>query len=181
MLMTAEQMRDEVVITLLVWWLNIVEMIHQFCFTPCIYLALGGITLHRRRVAPRSYTLDFERKRAHLRDMVQSTDITCYNQIRMYRATFDKLCLMLDNVGGLKPTKHMLVDEQVVMFLHILAHHVKNRVIQFEFGRSGETISRHFNRVLIAMMHLQRELWKQPEPVTDGCIDERWKWFKVNK
>ena len=169
--MTVVEMRNQVVVALLIWWLNIAEMIHQFCITLCIYLALGGLTLRRRRIAPRSYTLDFERKRAHLRDMVRSTDITCYNQIRMHRTTFDKLCSMLDNVGGLKPTKHMLVDEQVAMFLHILAHHVKNRVIQFEFGRSGETISRYFNRVLTAMMRLQRELFKQPEPVADGCME----------
>ena len=156
------------------------EMIHRFCINLCICLALEGLPLHSHRVAPRSYTLDFERKRAHLRDMVRSNDITCYNQLRMYRATFDKLCLMLENVGGLKPTKHMLVDEQVAMFLHILAHHVKNRVMQYEFGRSGETISRYFNKVLTAMMRLQRELFKQPEPVPDGCRDERWKWFKVS-
>lgn len=87
---------------------------------------------------------------------------------------------MLDSIGGLKPTKHMLVDEQVAMFLHILAHHVKNRVIQFEFGRSGETISRYFNFVLNAMMRLEGELFKTPEPIPNDSTDERWRWFKVN-
>ena len=124
--LTVVAMRNEVIVALLIWWLNMAEMIHHFCITLCICFVLGGLTLHRRHVAPRSYTLNFERKRAHLRAMVRSTDVTCYNQIRMYRTTFDKLCLLLDNVGGLKPMKHMLVDEQVTMFLHILAHHMKN-------------------------------------------------------
>ncbi|KAF7839678.1 protein ALP1-like [Senna tora] len=109
-----------------------------------------------RRISPRSYTLDFEVKRAHLRSMVYASDVTCYNQIRMNRATFDRLCGMLDDIGGLRPTRNMLVDEQVAIFLHILSHHVKNRVIQFRFGRSGETV----------------------KPVADDSTDERWKWFK---
>ncbi|XP_028789603.1 protein ALP1-like [Neltuma alba] len=72
----------------------------------------------------------------------------------------------------------MLVDEQVAMFLHILAHHVKNRVVQFYFGRSGETISRYFNIVLMAMMRLAKELFKKPELIHEDSIDEKWKWFK---
>ncbi|KAF7815143.1 protein ALP1-like [Senna tora] len=110
--------------------------------------------------------------------MVYASDITCYNQIRMNRATFDRLCGMLDNIGGLWHTRNMLVDEQVTIFLHILAHHVKNRVIQFRFGRLGERISRYFHYVLQAMIRLVPHLFKKPEPVADDSTDERWKWFK---
>ena len=69
----------------------------------------------------------------------------------------------------------------VALFLHILAHHVKNRVIKFRFLRSGETISRHFNAVLNAVIRLQGVLLKKPEPVSENSTDERWKWFKVYK
>ncbi|XP_054817801.1 protein ALP1-like [Prosopis cineraria] len=72
----------------------------------------------------------------------------------------------------------MLVDEQVAIFLHILAHHMKNRVIQFEFGRSRKTISRYFNIVAKAVVRLQYELFKIPEPILEDSTDERWKWFK---
>ena len=41
----------------------------------------------------------------------------------------------------------MNIDEQVAIFLHILAYNVKNRVVISRFRRSGETISRHFARV----------------------------------
>ncbi|KAF7820679.1 protein ALP1-like [Senna tora] len=131
-----------------------------------------------RRISPRSYTLDFEAKRAHLRSMVYASDVTCYNQIRMNRATFDRLCGMLDDIGGLRPTRNMLVDEQVAIFLHILSHHVKNRVIQFRFGRSGETVSRYFHIILKAMIPLMPHLFIKSEPVADDSTDERWKWFK---
>ncbi|KAF7803589.1 protein ALP1-like [Senna tora] len=110
--------------------------------------------------------------------MICANDATCFNQIRMYRSTFDRLCEMLTTLGGLTPTKNMLVDEQVAIFLHILAHHVKNRVIQFEFKRSGESISRSFNRVVECMMRLQGHLLKKPEPIPEDSTDGRWKWFK---
>ncbi|KAI4351495.1 hypothetical protein L6164_005861 [Bauhinia variegata] len=84
----------------------------------------------------------------------------------------------LENIGGLKPSNDFLVDEQVVMFLQILAHHVRNRVIEFEFGRSRKTISRYFYLVLNAMMWLHGELLKVPKPIGENSTNEKWKWFK---
>ena len=79
---------------------------------------------------------------------------------------------MLERIGGLKYSKHLLVDEQGAMFLHVLAHCIKNRVIQFEFGRSGETISKYINLVLNTMMQLEGELFKTLEPISSDSIDE---------
>ncbi|KAF7841306.1 protein ALP1-like [Senna tora] len=108
-----------------------------------------------KRISSKSYTYDSYAKRARLRALVYASDTTCFNQIRKYRHTFDRLSGMLDIIGGLRPIKNMLMDDQVAIFLHILAHHVKNRVVQFEFERSGETL----------------------EPVPEDSTDERWKWF----
>ncbi|GAB4826360.1 hypothetical protein Ancab_040358 [Ancistrocladus abbreviatus] len=96
----------------------------------------------------------------------------------MNKSSFSKLCEMLVVVGGLKSTRHMIVDEQVGMFLHILAHHVKNCVISHNFGRSGETVSRVFHRVLNAIMKLGDHLFQKPDPIPDDSTDARWKWFK---
>ncbi|KAK9271423.1 hypothetical protein L1049_027013 [Liquidambar formosana] len=70
------------------------------------------------------------------------------------------------------------MEEMTALFVHILAHHVKNRVIINRFMRSGETISRHFNEVLKGVIRLQSHLLKQPEAVTENSIDAMWKWFK---
>ncbi|XP_031099369.1 protein ALP1-like [Ipomoea triloba] len=91
---------------------------------------------------------------------------------------FFKLCEMLVSLGGLQPTKNIDIDEQVAIFLHILAHHVKNRVIQNNFKRSGESISRTFHKVLNALMRSQGHLFRTPEPVPTNCSDNLWKWFK---
>ncbi|KAF7808206.1 protein ALP1-like [Senna tora] len=44
--------------------------------------------------------------------------------------------------------------------------------------RSGESVSRTFNRVLSCMMRLGRVLLKTPEPIPQDSTDGRWKWFK---
>ncbi|KAF7804495.1 protein ALP1-like [Senna tora] len=148
------------------------------CVRKCAIAACLLLFRQRRRIDRLTYTVDFYSHRRRLREMVYANDVSCFDQIRMCRATFDRLCGMLTSIGGLTPTKNMLVDEQVAMFLHILAHHIKIRVIQFEFRRSGESISRTFNRVLSCMMRLGRVLLKTPEPVPQDSTDGRWKWFK---
>ena len=87
---------------------------------------------------------------------------------------------MLETNRGLKDSKYLYVDVQVAMFLHILAHHMKNRVIKFEFIRSGQTISKYFHGVLYSIIRLYGELLKRLEPVPENSTDDRWKWFKVH-
>ncbi|KAA0038310.1 retrotransposon protein [Cucumis melo var. makuwa] len=89
----------------------------------------------------------------------------------MDRRTFAILYHLLQTVSGLSSTEVVDVEEMVAMFLHVLAHDVKNRVIQREFVRSGETVSGHFNLVLLAVVRLYEELIKRPVPVTNNCND----------
>ena len=49
---------------------------------------------------------------------------------------FQVLCSLL--CVRLKEDGLMPIEKQVAMFLHILAHHAKNRVIKFKFQWSGE-------------------------------------------
>ncbi|KAA0063228.1 putative nuclease HARBI1 [Cucumis melo var. makuwa] len=85
---------------------------------------------------------------------------------------------LLRTTAGLVGTKVIDVEEMVAMFLHILAHDVKNRMIQREFVRSGETVSRHFNLVLLAVLRLHDELLKKPQPNFLGALDGTY--IKVN-
>ncbi|CAB4289004.1 unnamed protein product [Prunus armeniaca] len=110
--------------------------------------------------------------------MTYEIDRRCVDKLHMDLHTFSKLCSMLRATGRLHDTRNVSVDEMVAVFLNVLAHHKKNRVIQNDFYRSGETISRYFNAVLGAVLCLQNELLKTPEPVHENSTDERWKWFK---
>ncbi|KAL0552259.1 hypothetical protein IC582_011367 [Cucumis melo] len=111
--------------------------------------------------------------------MIHESNLVCRQSTRMDRRTFAILCHLLKNVAGLSSTEIVNVEEMVAMFLHVLAHDVKNHVIQREFVRSGETVSRHFNIILLAILRLYEELIKRPVPVRSNCNDQRWKCFEM--
>lgn len=111
--------------------------------------------------------------------LVEFSDETCKNHLRMNINCFNRLCYLLQNLGGLSPTRHVTIGEQVAIFLTVLSHHTKNRIIKHTFRRSGYTVSKYFNRVLNTLLKLHTVLLVQPEPVPDNSTDYRWKYFKV--
>ncbi|KAA0057232.1 retrotransposon protein [Cucumis melo var. makuwa] len=117
------------------------------------------------------------RKLAYFR-MIHESDLVCRQSTRMDRRTFTILSHLLRNVAGLSSTEIVDVKEMVTMFLHVLAHDVKNRVIQREFIRSGETVSRYFNIVLLVVLRLYEKLIKRPVPNYLGALDGTY--IKVN-
>jgi hypothetical protein len=82
--------------------------------------------------------------------------------LRMPLETFFTLrdwCIEHDH---LQPTRHISVEEQLVIFLKIVGENASNRIAQDRFQHSGETISRVFNTVLDAILKLYPEVVKQP-------------------
>ncbi|KAF8693938.1 hypothetical protein HU200_038583 [Digitaria exilis] len=77
-----------------------------------------------------------EQRSLRLSQLIHDSDATCISQIHMDRRTFHVLCEMLSDVGGLKATRNMSLEEIVAQFLYILAHHLKNRTIKDFFFRS---------------------------------------------
>ncbi|KAL1543546.1 hypothetical protein AAHA92_20508 [Salvia divinorum] len=114
----------------------------------------------------------------HLNRLVHVTNADCIANLRMDRNTFGKLCRILTERGGLRQGKCLRVEEQVAIFVGVLAHHKKNRVAGFDFWRSGATISHYVNKVLGAVLSLHSMLLCKPTPVSEDCTDHRWKWFK---
>ncbi|XP_042055891.1 uncharacterized protein LOC121800386 [Salvia splendens] len=114
----------------------------------------------------------------HMDRLVGVTDVDCVDNLRMDRNTFGRLCQLLRHIGGLKDGKYVLVEEQVAIFLGIVAHHKKNRIAKFDFWRSGQTISHYVHRVLNAILKMHTLFLVKPDPITDDCLDPRWKWFK---
>ncbi|KAG8382613.1 hypothetical protein BUALT_Bualt05G0095700 [Buddleja alternifolia] len=114
----------------------------------------------------------------YMHDLISYNDETCINNLRMSRNGFGRLCFILENVGGLSPTKNVLVSEQVAIFLSVLAHHTKNRIVKHHFKRSGYTIITHFNNVLTALLKLHTLFLVKPVPIEVNCRNERWKRFK---
>ena len=62
--------------------------------------------------------------------------------------TFQQLFHILTEGEHVRPTVHMSVTKQVLIFLHIIGHNVRFRVIGSRFHRSTETVHRYFKVVL---------------------------------
>lgn len=115
----------------------------------------------------------------HLNRIVGVSDTDCIINLRMNRNAFGRLCNLMREVGSLCDGKYVTVEEQLAMFLSILAHHKKNRIMGFDFIRSGQTVSYYLHVVLKAILKLHTRLLVKPEPVNEDETDGRWKWFKV--
>ncbi|XP_038980641.1 uncharacterized protein LOC120110251 [Phoenix dactylifera] len=165
--------------TILVIYTEMMLMIMSMMAKILETLARVNVRIPREMVYVFDRTLD-ERvmnRIANLRLMIMESDQICIDQLRMHRRAFWKLCEMLKSISKLEGNRNVQVEEMVAIFLHILGHHSKNRVMQLYFRRSGEIVSRHFNVVLNAILRLHRHLLKNPEPVTERSTDEKWMWF----
>ncbi|KAA0050301.1 retrotransposon protein [Cucumis melo var. makuwa] len=144
-----------------------------------ILLTLELLMNYNRRITHTpSDTRHRIRQLAYFR-MIHESDLVCRQSTRMDKRTFAILCHLLRTVYGLSSTEIVDIEEMVAMFLHVLAYNVKNRIIQRKFIRSGETISRHFTLVLLAVVRLYEKLIKRPVLVTNNCNDQCWKCFEV--
>ncbi|KAL8493624.1 hypothetical protein ACS0TY_024708 [Phlomoides rotata] len=108
--------------------------------------------------------------------LIGGHQVDCYDNLRMDHNAFGRLCILLRNRGGLVDVS---VEEQVAVFLSILAHHKKNCVVKFNHQRSGQTVSHYVHDVLLFVLKMHTVLFVKPEPVPNDTTNPRWKWFKV--
>ncbi|KAL8552100.1 hypothetical protein ACS0TY_000963 [Phlomoides rotata] len=145
-------------------YLLVEEIIHQSIVFICMFI-------HHLEE-----TRGSKRKRGY--KLTRGNHYDCLDNLRVDRNAFGRLCTILRNCGGLVDGKHVSVEEQVSMFLGILAHHKKNRVVRYTYNRSGQTVSHYVHLVLTAILQLHSILLVRPEPVPDDSTNHRWKWFK---
>jgi hypothetical protein len=85
-----------------------------------------------------------EERQANLTLIYNSNDVECVNMIRMRRATFFQLCNLLRSRNLLRDNIYISMEEQVAMFLHVVGHNQRFRVIHQNRRRFVETVSRYF-------------------------------------
>ena len=71
----------------------------------------------------------------------------------------------------------------MLIFLHIIGHNVRFRVIGSQFYRSTETVHRYFKVILRGVLKLYRALIRQPSEDTPPEIEDSrrfYPYFKVN-
>ncbi|WVZ51102.1 hypothetical protein U9M48_002280, partial [Paspalum notatum var. saurae] len=122
-----------------------------------------------------------QERQANLNLLYNCNDVESVNMLRMRRAPFFNLCNLLRDRSLLKDTIHCCVEEQVAMFLHVVGHNQRFRVIHQSFRRSVETISRHFREVLYAIGELRGEMIKAPSTETPEKIRTSQRWYPYFK
>ena len=118
----------------------------------------------------------------YLNTKIWRNDTTCVNMLRLSRERFFRFCKVFRDRALLQDTIHMCVEEQVAMFLNTVGHNLRNRLVGTNYDRSGETVSRYFNKVLRAVGELRAELIRPPSLETPTKIagNPRWDpYFKV--
>jgi hypothetical protein len=123
-----------------------------------------------------------EHRQRALQMIYMSTDRECVSMIRMSRAPFFALCDLFRQRGLVPKTFGCSVEEQVAMFLHIVGHNQRFRVVHNSFVRSIEIVHRNFHQVLYAIGELRNDMIKPPSSTTHPKIlgSPRWNpYFKV--
>jgi hypothetical protein len=138
--------------------------------------------LRHRLYARRSITYGLMHQRDQERQnnpifIYESTDAECVDLLRMRRAPFMQLCDLFHTRQLLRDSIHNSVEEQVAMFLHVVGHNQRFRVVHMTFRRSIETINRYFREVLYAIGKLRNEMILPPSTATPTKIRDSHRWY----
>jgi hypothetical protein len=132
-----------------------------------VVLAIGLVILKNirsRRVLRREPHVNQEYEREiYIDSILYRSRQDCIDQIRMSPIAFFELCKILAENNLVRETIHMSIKEQVLIFLHMIGHNVRFRVVGGRFYRS---IHRYFKVVLGGVLTLYKHLIKQPENST---------------
>ncbi|KAF7822226.1 putative nuclease HARBI1 [Senna tora] len=105
-------------------------------------------------------------------EVLNGPNESCTENFRMDKTIFYKLCDILQGKGLLRHTNRIKIEEQLAIFLFIVGHNLRTRAAQELFRYSGETISRHFNNVLNAIMSISLDFFQPPGSDVPSEISE---------
>ena len=111
-----------------------------------------------------------------LNNIYNSTDAECISMLRMKRAPFFALCQTFRERSLVTDREGVSVEEQVAMFLHVVGHNQRFRVVYQSFRRSIQTVHKHFHQVLYAVGELRNDMIKPPSTATDPKILGSYRW-----
>ena len=104
--------------------------------------------LRCKRLPRVSYVNHAVQREHYINSILHGSERLCVSQIRMKPIAFHQLCHILIEGEHICPTIHMSITKQVLIFLHIIGHSVRFRVIGSRFHKSTEIVHRYFKVVL---------------------------------
>ncbi|KAF7827234.1 protein ALP1-like [Senna tora] len=94
-------------------------------------------------------------------ELIQGSGTVCYELLRMEKSCFINLCDELKRKDYLQGSRNVTLEEKVAIFLYIIGHNLRQRVVADRFQHSTQTISFYFKEVLRAICRMGQELIKQ--------------------
>ncbi|XP_060971415.1 protein ALP1-like isoform X1 [Cannabis sativa] len=98
----------------------------------------------------------------YVMEVLHGHDSRCYDLFRMDKDVFKLFCGVLKEKKLLKNSRYLSVEEQVAMFLFVIGHNERHRVVAERFQHSTSTTSEYFRKVLKAVCRLSKELITPP-------------------
>jgi hypothetical protein len=150
---------------------------------PFVITIMSMIAQQYNRRRPRHIVVpneELERRVQERKQMLRNlygSNIYCSDSLRLSKTSFYDLCAILRERCGLQDNLNVPVEEKLAIFLLILAHAVKMRLIRSTYGWSLEPISRHFNEILQCILSLSHEFIKLADSDVSQPEDPKWKWF----
>ncbi|GAV71724.1 LOW QUALITY PROTEIN: DDE_4 domain-containing protein, partial [Cephalotus follicularis] len=91
-------------------------------------------------------------------ELLRGSDRQCIELMRMSREAYVRLCTHFRYKLWLHDSRHVSVEEKMLIFLTIIGHNERYVVINRRFQHSSQTIHKYFHEVLAAMMTFAREM-----------------------
>ncbi|XP_060961641.1 protein ALP1-like [Cannabis sativa] len=98
----------------------------------------------------------------YVMEVLHGHESRCYDLFRMDKDVFILFCGVLKEKNLLRNSRYLSVEEQVSMFLFVVGHNERHRVVAERFQHSTSTISEYFRKVLRAVCRLSKELITPP-------------------
>jgi len=136
-----------------------------------------AIVIHETQRVKLSHSEKKRCRLVNLNKLIRDRNATCKSELR--RRTFNILCKMVRDIGGLTGTRYISLEEIIAILLYTLVHQFKNMTVGSYLYRSRESVSRNFHRCLLAVLKLHTHLLKKHAPISKECENSRWKCFKV--
>ncbi|XP_078174447.1 uncharacterized protein LOC144568093, partial [Carex rostrata] len=87
----------------------------------------------------------------------------CRDIVRMDASSFLNLCSLLEEKGGLRPSRRVGIHELVARFLYTVGHNGKHRPTTFYWWRGRAIVSHDFHKVMRAILDLEQDFLVQPD------------------
>ena len=95
---------------------------------------------------------------AYTQELLGGSNTQCQELIRMSRDAYIQLCNHFKERSWLHDSRYVSVEEKIAIFLTIIGHNERFRMIKRRFQHSTQTIHSCFHEVLHAMMEFSRKV-----------------------